>query len=312
MTVVSVVIPTHNRLHYLRHAVRSVLDQTMSDLEVIVVDDGCTDGTRSYVETLTDRRVRAVHLPVRSGNVAHGRNIGASIAGGQYLAFLDDDDLWLPTRLEVQVAEMQRASVRWSYSQFDHCDENGRPMATDLPAFWKSLSGRIASDIVNGRSMVALIGVLMERALFEELGGMDEDRRIAWRDDTDLVLRLAMNESTIAVSGVLAYIREHDGRTLRTIELAEHQLTKAAVFRKALTLASEPALRRSLRRQRGIRLAEAGAHHWRSRDWSSGAACFLRSAACVPPVRAWCSAIARGLGLWRWPHDAYAGNHRAP
>jgi glycosyltransferase involved in cell wall biosynthesis len=92
--LVSVVIPTFNRERYLRDAVASVLAQTYDRWELVIVDDGSTDGTRGYLETLGDGRIRPILGP-RGGNPAAPRNLGARTARGAYLAFLDSDDLWL-------------------------------------------------------------------------------------------------------------------------------------------------------------------------------------------------------------------------
>lgn len=103
--MISVVIPTHNRATLLRRAIDSVLSQTYSDLELIVVSDGSTDETPSVVAEYAkkDSRVRFVELmPGRGGNVA--RNMGIEASNGEYVAFLDDDDEWLPEKLKKQVS----------------------------------------------------------------------------------------------------------------------------------------------------------------------------------------------------------------
>ncbi|GAA3541887.1 hypothetical protein AFL01nite_25520 [Aeromicrobium flavum] len=99
--LVSVVISTHNRAAYLGYAIRSVLAQSMPDLELIVVDDGSTDDTRAVVEGFDDPRVRYVHQ--QQSGIAAARNHATSIARGKYIAVMDDDDLMLPTRLEVSL-----------------------------------------------------------------------------------------------------------------------------------------------------------------------------------------------------------------
>lgn len=103
-TLVSVVIPTHNRADLLPRAVESVLNQTYSNLEVIVVSDGSTDATEDIVKRYSnsDSRVRFIgYSPAKGGNVA--RNTGIEASKGDYIAFLDDDDEWLPEKLQKQV-----------------------------------------------------------------------------------------------------------------------------------------------------------------------------------------------------------------
>src|SRR5262245_47631675 len=108
---VSVVLPTHNRAHLLERAVRSILAQTHRDLELIIVDDGSTDGTPQLVAQFADARIRYVRNEKPSGP-ANARNIGIRSAGvSGYIGFLDDDDQWLPNKLERQLAMFESSRV---------------------------------------------------------------------------------------------------------------------------------------------------------------------------------------------------------
>ena len=112
MPRVSVIIPTYNRVDVLPRAIESVLTQTMDDFELIVVDDGSTDDTHSYLESVEDPRVRSVgHGMNRGANVA--RNTGIEAASGTYVAFLDSDDQWHPRKLERQLDVLDSRSVEW-------------------------------------------------------------------------------------------------------------------------------------------------------------------------------------------------------
>jgi GT2 family glycosyltransferase len=99
---VSVIIPTRNRAHLVPRAIASVLEQTFADLEVLVVDDASTDDTAGAIAQLGDDRVRLIRRP-QQGGVASARNDGIAAARAPYLAFLDDDDIWLPEKLARQV-----------------------------------------------------------------------------------------------------------------------------------------------------------------------------------------------------------------
>src|SRR2546425_4156042 len=96
---VSVVIPVYNGEQYLAEAIQSVLDQTYRNFEVIVVDDGSTDGSASVVKKYGET-IRYVHHS--NGGVCKTRNTGIAVTQGTYLGFLDQDDLWLPDKLAVQ------------------------------------------------------------------------------------------------------------------------------------------------------------------------------------------------------------------
>jgi len=114
VTEVSVIIPTRNRSKLLEASLRSVLWQRNVDLETIVVDDGSTDDTPSVLRSLGDR-IRVVRHD-RSQGVSAARNRGIAEARGEWVAFLDDDDLWAPDKLELQLQALRRADRRWAYA----------------------------------------------------------------------------------------------------------------------------------------------------------------------------------------------------
>ena len=101
--MISVIIPTYNREKTIRRSVESVLRQTYTDFEVIVVDDASSDRTEEVVEAINDVRVRFIRLD-KNGGACRARNIGISIAKGEYIAFNDSDDVWMPNKLANQLA----------------------------------------------------------------------------------------------------------------------------------------------------------------------------------------------------------------
>ena len=128
---VSVVIPTHDRRAWLELTLRSVLRQHHDDLEVIVVDDGSTDDTAETLAGLSDPRGRVIRHDAPRG-VGASRNDGAARAKGEWLAFVDDDDIWAPEKLALQLQAAERAGRAWVYSRLVHVDEHatghrGRP-----------------------------------------------------------------------------------------------------------------------------------------------------------------------------------------
>ncbi|MDH5798419.1 MAG: glycosyltransferase [Paracoccaceae bacterium] len=106
--LVSVVIPVFNREGQIRAAIESVLRQTYSKLEVVVVDDGSTDGTVDEIEKIEDDRIRLVHMPENGGPSA-ARNLGIKESKGEWIAFQDSDDEWLPRKLELQMDALLQA-----------------------------------------------------------------------------------------------------------------------------------------------------------------------------------------------------------
>src|SRR4030095_8630203 len=120
---VSVVVPTRNRSTLLSMTLRSVLRQQQVELEVIVIDEASTDDTAAMLATLGDPRVRVIHHD-RPLGVSAARNRGAAEAHGEWLAFVDDDDLWAPDKLARQIQAAETAGRDWAYGGGG--DINGR------------------------------------------------------------------------------------------------------------------------------------------------------------------------------------------
>lgn len=127
MPAVSIITPTYNSADFVRETIESVLAQTFQDWEMLIVDDGSTDETLGIVDALarTDARLKVTRLSENAGP-AVARNTGIDLASGRYIAFIDADDLWLPTKLERQLEFMRERDSPFSYTAYDKIDEAGR------------------------------------------------------------------------------------------------------------------------------------------------------------------------------------------
>lgn len=103
--LISVVIPTYNRGFIIENSIRSVLNQTYKNIEVIIVDDGSTDNTEEVIKSINDKKIRYFKLKVNRG-ACYARNYGVSKAKGKYIAFQDSDDIFLPGKLEKQYVNL--------------------------------------------------------------------------------------------------------------------------------------------------------------------------------------------------------------
>lgn len=253
--LVSVVIPTYNRRAMLLEAVASVRAQTFSDWElIVVVDDGSSDGTAAAISAWPDQRLRA-HVIAHTDRPARARNEGLGIARGQWIAFLDDDDLWHPRKLETQLRELARfPECRWSHTAFERVDAAGHrltsaPMSRPLPA------GDVLESLFGMQAVIAMPTVLVAAGLIAECGGFDES--LATAEDYDLWFRLAARSPLHAVREVLTTVRVGAAKRLDAPAAAASWLR---ILSKVEPRSTTGRLRRALTRARfQLRLALARA-----------------------------------------------------
>ena len=188
--LVSVVIATYNCRQYLGQAIGSVLRQTYQHLELHVVDDGSTDGTKEEVgRFLTDTRVRYHYQPNAGQTVA--KNHGIRKSRGEFVAFCDADDIWLPEKLAAQVprfADDERLGV--VYSRAALIDERGVPVEPDRSDEPEYRSGRVTADLFK-LNFVPFGTAVVRRRCLDELGAFDE--RYFMSIDWELWLRISLH-----------------------------------------------------------------------------------------------------------------------
>lgn len=204
---ISVIIPTHNRPDTVIAAVRSVLAQTWRDLELFVIDVGVKDRAEDALrEFSSDPRFHYVKHPVELRGGA-ARNIGAKLAQGQWLAFLDDDDEWFPKKLEIQMEAISRAShdVGFCFSGVVN-DFGDRQEITRVLAGEQDLS-ELAFARFKGFLTVTL---MIRRDVYAAVGGFDE--MLPSHQDPELILRIAQRWRGLGVDQPLVSVNMHPGR----------------------------------------------------------------------------------------------------
>jgi glycosyltransferase involved in cell wall biosynthesis len=195
---ISVIVPTRNRRELLqRHALTAALGQEDVELEVIVVDDGSTDGTAEAVGALGDDRVTVVRHESSRG-LAAARNAGIAVAAGTWLAFLDDDDVWSPSKLRTQLDAAAETGVEWVYADTVVVDERLQVFeADDFPPPEHIPQLLLTGNHVPGGGSC----VVARSAAIRELGGFDDE--LLFFTDWDMWLRLAQRGLPAACSEVL-------------------------------------------------------------------------------------------------------------
>jgi glycosyltransferase involved in cell wall biosynthesis len=200
--IVSIVITTNNRVNLLAETLCSILSQTFSSFELIIVDNMSEDGTREYIDSILDARIHYFRN-INYGIIAINRNFGIRHAKGKYIAFCDDDDLWLPNKLTEQVSLMERQlAVALCYSNAE------------------SFIGTKILDLQRGRKVyrshffellrgnyIPNSSVMVRRSIFQELGLLNENPQL--REDYEMWLRVANSYELMGIEASLIRYRIH-------------------------------------------------------------------------------------------------------
>lgn len=212
MPKISAVITTWNRSKMLNRAIQSVLAQTFSDFELLILDNSSTDDTALVARSFRDPRIRYIkHPPV---NIAGARNIGLHESAGEYLAFLDDDDEWLPEKLADELSVFEKDATRkigFVYGAYIHVDEaTGKTFETIYPKHRGDVYAYAVSheDTFTG----AASNPMLRKSAVVEVGGYDE--RVTTGEDYEMFLRLAKRYEFDYVSKPVLKIYIHVGYRL--------------------------------------------------------------------------------------------------
>jgi glycosyltransferase involved in cell wall biosynthesis len=232
MPKISVIIPTYNRATYITEAIRSVQAQTYPNAEIIVSDDGSTDNTAEIMAGLGDA-VTYIPLPHR-GQPAATRNAGLRVAKGEFVAFLDSDDLFLPDKLALQVAAFEAhpaAGLAYSNGHF-FCDDPVHRTGYVLDGL-PTPSGDIFPELLRG-NLMSPPTVLIRRSCLEAVGVFDERPDFFAVEDYDLWLRVAACFPIIYVPGDVAAIRRHQQSISRDVATLRRRVLRVLAKMDAL------------------------------------------------------------------------------
>ena len=230
--LVSVIIPTYNRADYIAEAIDSVLGQTYPAIEIIVIDDGSTDDSRAIVERFGPK----VHY-VLQDNAERGaaRNHGLRLAKGKYIAFLDSDDLWLPTKAEEDVAFLERnPGVGLLCTDAIQIDGDGKELKV-LRA--KAASGRVSDNLLR-HNFVLMAAHLARTSLLREIGGFREERQLAGSEDWEMWVRLSLRTEFAYAPRLSGKVRTHPDNTMSNAAAMHRSMARAIeLFRQNEALA---------------------------------------------------------------------------
>jgi glycosyltransferase involved in cell wall biosynthesis len=211
---VSVIIPSFNSMAYLPDTLSSVLEQTFTDFEVLIIDDGSSDNIVQWASEITDPRVKLISQKNQGASAA--RNTGITQSQAEYIAFLDADDLWAPTKLEKQVRYLDdNPSIGVVHAWMFFVDKDGNSTGRVIPS---SSEGMIWKQLLE-KNTIACLTVMVRRCCFDKAGLFDCSLRSV--EDWDMWIRIAIHYPFAVIEEPLAYYRQRPNSKSRNCQAAE-------------------------------------------------------------------------------------------
>lgn len=232
--MISVVIPSYNHAEYIGAAIESVLAQSYRDLELIIIDDGSTDATRSVLSRYAGEERVTVHYQENQGAAA-ALNRGLTLAKGDYLTILNSDDLYHPRRLErlLGVAEEEGGGDLVLYTELAFIDRDSNPfVSSDRSSFYQEWLDfyrrqRPLNHFIHGNLLTTSSNLFVTRKTFEKIGGFVDLR---YCHDWEWVLRASRVAKVVLVAENLLSYRLHESNTIMEPDLLRHCLENAYAF----------------------------------------------------------------------------------
>lgn len=207
--LVSIIIPTYNSAPYIQEAVTSVLQQTYQSIEIIIVDDGSTDGTKQVLADYI-KNGGITYIPKENGGPASARNVGIRSARGEFISFLDADDIWGADKLKRQIPLFQDLNVGLVYSDMTFLGAKTKN-ATHSEGTKGFFRGNVLRQLIMN-NFIPTSSVVVRRSVFEKIGLFDEDRRLIAVEDYDLWLKIAHEFNIDFVDEPLVNYRLHENQ----------------------------------------------------------------------------------------------------
>lgn len=228
---ISVIIPNYNYGRFIRDAIESVLSQTYQPIEIIVVDDGSTDDSVKVVETFGGK-IKLIKQ--QNGGVGKARNTGAKNSTGDFLAFLDADDIWFPEKLEKQIVLFSNESVGYVSCGMREFNTEGKTIDHHIPL----LKGWTTKNMLLFDAPTAASGsaFIVKKEIFEKVGGFDENPELHPSEDWDFARRVSEVCSINPTADILVDYRNHGDNGHLDIPRFERSMTLA--FEKTFKNAS--------------------------------------------------------------------------
>jgi len=226
--LVSIIIPSYNNAEFIADALESVFNQTYSNFEILIVDDGSTDDTKALLAKYAasyPKKIRCSYIENSGAGTA--RNIGLKQAKGEYVAYLDADDVWLPHKLETQLTVFEeRPEVDLIFSNSHLVDSKGASLNKLYvkPFEFNFRPEQLFERLLTERDFIPFSSIILKRSIIDDIGLFDESLRSS--GDLEWLLRIVRKYKAIGINDVLAKYRIHDTAISKNIILREQSRIK--------------------------------------------------------------------------------------
>jgi len=212
--LVSIIVPTYNRGHLIGETIQSVIDQSYANWELIIVDDGSTDDTKKRIEEFNDNRLRYYFIE-HCGIIGAVRNRGMNYARGEYIAFLDSDDLWQPDKLDYQLS-LLKENPQASFI-FGHGEQFGNG-ATPTPELENFFEGNVFLPFLFEERFIFYVPTfIFKKEVLDKITTIDEN--LFYAGDIDFFLRMAYTFEGVFSHNIVARIRKQEKSHSQSNEL---------------------------------------------------------------------------------------------
>jgi len=224
--LVSIVIPTYNRPEYLKRCIESAVNQTYQHIEILVIDDSEDRTAHSMVESLKSKYLQhnIIYLHSNRGGQGIARNNGIRRSSGEIIAFLDDDDEWLPNKLEIEMGVLNGYSYPVAVYSGRKMMQNGSIIEVYNPMY----KGAIAKELIKITNYISFPALIFAKSILKEVGLIDPDLKSA--ADWDFNIRLSMHVPLVPSQKITLIVNKHSDNRTKTV--SDWQNNRVVVFNR--------------------------------------------------------------------------------
>jgi len=226
--LISVIMPAYNAARFIAQSIESVLDQTYTNWELIIVDDGSTDNTKEIVSDFEKKDSRIKYIYQRNGKQGKARNKGIENAKGELIAFLDAEDILIPTMLEKQLALLHETKADLVFSSVKYVDEQMNELKNIHSVHSKILQGIHGAEMMlKHDNCIPIITVLSKKETIKKAGAFKVSDKIQFGEEFDLWLRMLLNDAKFVSNDErLALYKIHPQQSSKLAENKYFQVLK--------------------------------------------------------------------------------------